>query len=1078
MNIITYCKTFFVFGCALFVVLMATYDVHGYISGHIGDAEYLKVYYENDDNLRSIMQSNLIIDQFLFDEMAFTCYADTKHINLLNELNIRYHKVPTTAELFEDPAYRAERKGYRTFQNVVDELIYISNENPGFTQLINIGQSVQGRPLYFLRLTADIQNSPVKPEFHYISTMHGNEKVGTELCMEFIYYLLDNYGNDTFVTGLLDDIDFYIMPVMNPDGFVANTRANANGIDLNRNFPDFITNPEDTTVGKQLETIALMLFYAQRRGVLSANFHTGALCVNYPWDATLTPHPETEMLIELSLLYSINNPPMYNSSNFPNGITNGAQWYIIHGGMQDYSSYYHSNLQTTIELSNQFQPPASTLPQLWLNNKYSMLYYSGAMRRGIQGFIKDSGDLTPVKANIIVEGIDWVFSSDQENGFFHKMLMPGEYTVHISAEGYYSKTLTGLVIEEGWDHTLYLGDILLTEDLEYISLNYYEVQRFDKLFDPKSGDALHPGEQVGLMININNESPEIIDGLSAVISSENEYFTIVQSFSYYPDMGPGTNAGNSSLFMVEVSEDCPHNELIIINFEWSFGSLQGCFDFAVPVKSRNIVEIGNGDTELEQAPFYVYYEDNRTQVIYLSQELPDSAFDINAMALFVSKIPEKTMNNFTIRMQHTEISSYSTSSAFLDSGWTVVYQKNETVSETGWVDFVFNNAFEYNGNDNLLIDISFNNNSWVNLNLSGRCRWTPCDTQRTMYAYSDSNHGDPLLWSGANSPPVHRSTHFLNIVLYGDYTETQIPDSALFSFSQGNGGIFQWDNNDGWSNLLKGAYADKIEIGDFTGDGEKEIIACFNGLGLFYHDNNSWNLITDGMVHDFTLSNGGKGEGVNIAASVEGIGTLVFVFNGPGNIEIRIISHETSYILCAAGTHPGIAVAFHNVSGLFFYDLEMEKFFRVSHAVPSHIYAMDTNNNGNYELIAGFEGLGIFVTDISDITKITWNRILNVVPEHDHYLSSGKIIDNGPIELICSIEGRTYYYSFPLESWHKLADAPFDLILSGKWTQGPSCSDDLLLSSRELSSIYLYASGSNAFQRLLSGIYAVSMTAY
>src|SRR5262249_14722723 len=33
------------------------------------------------------------------------------------------------------------------------------------------------------------------------------------------------------------ELDLWIIPTLNPDGVVANTRGNANGVDLNRNFP-------------------------------------------------------------------------------------------------------------------------------------------------------------------------------------------------------------------------------------------------------------------------------------------------------------------------------------------------------------------------------------------------------------------------------------------------------------------------------------------------------------------------------------------------------------------------------------------------------------------------------------------------------------------------------------------------------------------------------------------------------------------------------------------------------------------------------------------------------------------------
>ena len=59
-------------------------------------------------------------------------------------------------------------------------------------------------------------------------------------------------------------------------------RNNAEGYDLNRNFPDyFVSNSEIPT---QPETRSVMDWVAERQFVLSATLHGGALVANYPYD--------------------------------------------------------------------------------------------------------------------------------------------------------------------------------------------------------------------------------------------------------------------------------------------------------------------------------------------------------------------------------------------------------------------------------------------------------------------------------------------------------------------------------------------------------------------------------------------------------------------------------------------------------------------------------------------------------------------------------------------------------------------------------------------------------------------------
>jgi len=59
-------------------------------------------------------------------------------------------------------------------------------------------------------------------------------------------------------------------------------RNNAQGSDLNRNFPDFFVNNSQNTI--QPETRAIIDWVARQQFVLSASLHGGALVANYPYD--------------------------------------------------------------------------------------------------------------------------------------------------------------------------------------------------------------------------------------------------------------------------------------------------------------------------------------------------------------------------------------------------------------------------------------------------------------------------------------------------------------------------------------------------------------------------------------------------------------------------------------------------------------------------------------------------------------------------------------------------------------------------------------------------------------------------
>jgi protein MpaA len=87
-----------------------------------------------------------------------------------------------------------------------------------------LGYSVQNRPIELL--TAG--NGP--EAVLVLATIHGNEEAGTPLVYELLRVLKQR-------PRLLTGRTLLIIPVANPDGMALRTRANAAGIDLNRNFP-------------------------------------------------------------------------------------------------------------------------------------------------------------------------------------------------------------------------------------------------------------------------------------------------------------------------------------------------------------------------------------------------------------------------------------------------------------------------------------------------------------------------------------------------------------------------------------------------------------------------------------------------------------------------------------------------------------------------------------------------------------------------------------------------------------------------------------------------------------------------
>ncbi|XP_069936726.1 carboxypeptidase D isoform X6 [Cherax quadricarinatus] len=333
----------------------------------------------------------------------------------------------------------------------------LAQKYPNLAQLYSVGSSVRGRELFVLEISDHPGiHEPGEPEFKYIGNMHGNEAVGRETLLLLMQYLLEGYGTDQRVTNLVNNTRIHIMASMNPDGFEAATegdfggstgRSNANQVDLNRNFPDqfFLSKG----VERQPETLAVMRWVKQHPFVLSANLHGGSLVANYPWDdnpfgqnGVYSKCPDDEIFKKLAKAYSFAHPRMpigkpCNSADivFRDGITNGAKWYSVSGGMQDWN-YLNSNcFEITLEISCQKYPPAEDLRTYWMENKNSLLAFMEQVHTGVKGFIFDKSGNPISNASISVAGIDHDVVSAAD-GDYWRLLVPGEYLVTAHADGY------------------------------------------------------------------------------------------------------------------------------------------------------------------------------------------------------------------------------------------------------------------------------------------------------------------------------------------------------------------------------------------------------------------------------------------------------------------------------------------------------------------------------------------------------------------------------------------------------------------------------------------------------------------
>ena len=354
-----------------------------------------------------------------------------------------------------------------------------------FPQLCHIHEAVvlpSGRKILFARLSSPAHDTTEVPRVMYTSTMHGDETTGFILSLRLIHHLLENYGTDPALTDLLNSMEIWICPNENPDGTYTNndatvhgaTRRNANGIDLNRNYPNPVMVPE---LPHQPETLAMMHLADSLDFVLSANMHGGIELVNYPfdtWKSHVKKHADHNWWGSLMHQY-VDTVRTYAPSTYMTGlgtgITHGGDWYIVYGSRQDYLNYYRSCREFTLELSNQKLLNPSLLPAHWQYNHRSMLNYLQQARYGLRLEVKDDFSGLPVAATLHLPNHDHSGSevhSRPASGVAFRPVEAGNYDLEVTAQGYHPALIKNIAVQDFqqtlvkvplWPAHMLLGDM-------------------------------------------------------------------------------------------------------------------------------------------------------------------------------------------------------------------------------------------------------------------------------------------------------------------------------------------------------------------------------------------------------------------------------------------------------------------------------------------------------------------------------------------------------------------------------------------------------------------------------------------
>ena len=536
-----------------------------------------------------------------------------------------------------DGSNRAEYDwdSYPTYSAYENMMFQFAADHPDKCEIITLGTLPSGRKIMIAHLNNG--SGEGKPKFLYTSTIHGDETTGWIMMLRLIDYLLEN-PDEPEVQTVMNNIDLYIGPNTNPDGTYYggnNTvngarRENANGVDMNRNYADPHGSAHPDGNPYATETEWFMQFAQDNPFVMGANFHGGAEVMNYPWDNTYTLHADDAWWQLVSHEYAdechkVNSNYM---SDFNNGITNGAQWYMIGGGRQDYMNGYAQCREETIECSNTKLPNGNQLPNFWNYNKTSLFLYMNQCIYGIHGVVTDSITGEPLEATITIMDHDDQYSvveSYLPSGDFHRPIKGGHWTVLVSKDGYCPKFVDVTVADyETVNLNVQLTpgscmvanfsasttNVALGQSVNFTDGSFGDVVSWSWTFEggvPSSSTQQNPSN-----ITYNEEGDYSVsltitdaDGNSETLTREN-YIHVRESYNmqngtietcnafFYDNGGPGNNYGNNkdytmtfkpgiegNMLQVEFTEfgtESGYDYLYIYDGSNTNATLIGCYD--------------------------------------------------------------------------------------------------------------------------------------------------------------------------------------------------------------------------------------------------------------------------------------------------------------------------------------------------------------------------------------------------------------------------------------------------------------------------------------------------------------------
>jgi carboxypeptidase T len=330
--------------------------------------------------------------------------AEEHQVSRLEEMGFAVEQLQLTEPYLSTFATAAAVSGYHTVATLEQDLRRLAEEHPEIAELQQIGRSVEGRPLWALRI-GERRGSARKVAF--FGCHHAREWISVEVPYRLAEHLLDESSSDP-VQGWLQQGEVWVAPMVNPDGhehtrttnrlWRKNRRRNPGGsigVDPNRNYGymwgtlDISTSsrvPSDETyIGPrafsepEVRAVRDLVGRELFRGVLS--YHSYSQLILFPWGYTFEPVEDEADRSEMSGLAEDMERLIREVHGETYTAQQSSQLYLTAGDTTDwtYGVYdvpsFTIELRPTSALEGGFILPASQIEPTWQENRPAALEF-------------------------------------------------------------------------------------------------------------------------------------------------------------------------------------------------------------------------------------------------------------------------------------------------------------------------------------------------------------------------------------------------------------------------------------------------------------------------------------------------------------------------------------------------------------------------------------------------------------------------------------------------------------------------------------------------------------------------------